>query len=353
METTQDLNSIGASVTLESVKNYYGKVLKTKHDLKTTACCSSECYPDHVRSVVSKIHDEVMERCYGCGIPIPVNVRRCTVLDMGCGAGRDAYILSSLVGPEGQVIGVDMTEEQLEVARRHRDYHAREFGYEASNVQFVKGYMEDLKTCGIKDDSVDLVISNCVFNLSPSKELLFSEIIRVLKPGGELYFSDVFSDRRLSSAQQSDPVLLGECLGGAIYEQDFRRLMRRLGVEDFREMSRSPISITNSEVSSKVGEAKFASVTIRAFKLPLEDQCEDYGQAAVYNGTIEGCESAFVLDNHHVFETGRLMTVCRNTASMLSDTRFGKHFTLFGNGSTHYGLFPCVPKDAPTPRACC
>lgn len=327
--------------TYEKVKDYYGKVLETKNDLKTTACCSSTAYPEHVKDIVSQIPGEVLEKCYGCGIPIPTALEGLSVLDLGCGAGRDAFILSKLVGATGKVIGVDMTEEQLATARKYQPEVAKEFGFD--NIEFVQGYMENLEAAGIENDCIDLVISNCVFNLSPEKEQLYKEIFRVLKPGGELYFSDVFVDRRLPKEHQTDAVLLGECLGGAMYIQDFRRVLRKLGVEDYREVGQSPISITNAAVKEKTGEAQFSSITIRAFKLDLEDQCEDYGQAAVYNGGIPGSEHSFELDDHHLFEKGRLMSVCSNTAAMVKDTRFGKYFTIYGEGKTHYGLFPCGP----------
>ncbi len=343
------------SQTLASVQDYYGRVLQTKHDLKTTACCTAEVFSSEIRDSMTRIHPEVSERSYGCGVPIPPALEGCRVLDLGCGAGRDAYLLSERVGERGFVYGVDMTDEQLEVARRHLDYHTEQFGYKSPNVEFRKGYIEDLAGLGIESGSIDLVVSNCVFNLSPAKERLFAEVMRVLKPGGELYFSDVFCDRRLAPELAEDAELLGECLGGALYKEDFRRLMARLGVEDFRVVKQSQIAMTNESVKQKVGEAKFSSITIRAFKLPLEDQCEDYGQAAVYHGTISGHEHAFELDDHHLFEKGRMVAVCRNTADMLSKTRFARHFDIVGEATTHYGLFPCGPGDLPADNAsaCC
>ena len=127
--------------TLESVKNYYGKVLKTNSDLKTSACCPIEALPSALREILSEIHPEVIEKFYGCGSPFPPALEGRTVLDLGCGAGRDVYLLSKLVGEKGKVIGVDMTEEQLEVARRHIDYHRMKFKFRESNVQFMKGYI--------------------------------------------------------------------------------------------------------------------------------------------------------------------------------------------------------------------
>ena len=167
----------------EKVKDYYGKVLETNEDLKTSACCPLEAPPKHVQDLLKNVHDKVQEKFYGCGSPLPLAAKGCTILDLGCGTGRDAYILSQIVGEKGHVIGVDMTDEQLSVANQHIGWHMDKFGYSAPNVEFKKAYIEDLQTAGIDDESIDVVISNCVINLSANKEKVFREIYRVLKPG--------------------------------------------------------------------------------------------------------------------------------------------------------------------------
>ena len=329
---------------LESVKEYYGKILKSNQDLKTSACCTTESMPLHLREILKEIHDEVKDKFYGCGSPIPSAIEGKTVLDLGSGTGRDCFILSKLVGPTGRVIGVDMTDEQITVAKNHIDYHTKKFGLREPNVKFIKGYIEDLEGAGIKNGSIDVVVSNCVINLSPNKERVFSEIFRVLKPGGELYFSDVFSGRRIPNELTKDPTLVGECLGGALYSEDFRRMLLRLGCQDYRLTSRSRISLQNAELERKVGMIDFYSMTVRAFKLDLEDRCEDYGQVVSYLGTIPEFPHAFALDDHHIFETGKASPVCSNTAAMLTQTRYAPHFRVIGDESTHYGLFDCGPE---------
>jgi ubiquinone/menaquinone biosynthesis C-methylase UbiE len=329
---------------LEKVKEYYGKVLKGKKDLKTNACCSTESFQEHHRKILADIDDEILDKFYGCGSPIPPALEGRTVVDLGCGTGRDVYLASKLVGPDGFVIGVDMTEEQLEVARRHQKSQTKKFGLKKSNVDFRQGHIEDLASLGIKDNSIDVVISNCVINLSPNKERVFTEIFRVLKEGGELYFSDVFTGRRVPKQLQTEKVLLEECLGGAMYIEDFRRLLRQLGCLDYRVVSKKPITIANPEIERKAGMIDFYSMTIRAFKLAaLEDICEDYGQVAYYLGTIREHPHRFPLDDHHTFITGKPMLVCGNTAAMVEDTRFGKHFKVKGDLSVHYGPFDCSP----------
>ena len=332
-----------ANSTLESVKQYYGKVLSSNKDLQTSACCTAEAMPAHLRDLLKDVHEEVQDKFYGCGSPIPSELEGRTVLDLGSGSGRDCYLLSRLVGPQGRVIGVDMTAEQLEVARRHVDWHTRRYGYATPNVEFKQGYIEDLDGAGIASNSIDAVVSNCVINLSADKGRVFSEILRVLKPGGELFFSDVFADRRLPEPMRRDPVLLGECLGGALYAEDFRRMLFDLGCRDFRVVSSSQLALGNPDIERKVGMVTFTSRTIRAFKLDVEDRCEDFGQVAYYLGTVPEFPHGFVLDDHHLFKTGMPHLVCSNTAAMLAQTRYAKHFKVLGDTSTHYGLFDCAP----------
>lgn len=345
------------------VREYYGKLLASTADLATNACCTSGAPPAWIAARLENVHPDVRDRFYGCGFPIPHALRGASVLDLGCGTGRDVYVLAQLVGPEGWVHGLDMTADQLAVARDTEGWHADRFGYPRANTRFHQGYIEDLESAGFADASLDLVVSNCVVNLSPKKELVLAEVFRTLKPGGELYLSDVFADRRLPGAISSDPVLYAECLGGALYEGDFVSLAKRAGFADPRVVTRSPISIRNEEITTKVGTARFSSVTYRLFKLAgLDDQCEDYGQSAIYRGGMEGAEELFWLDDHHAFERGRPERICANTAAMLGATRHAPWFTIHGSKERHFGLYPCGPtlaaaQYAPTAAAsgggCC
>ena len=329
--------------TKASVKEYYGETLKSSDDLKTSACCLTGTMPKAHREILAQINDDVLSRFYGCGSPIPPVLDGLTVLDLGCGTGRDVYLLSKLVGEKGRVIGVDMTPEQINVGRRVLDEQMKRFGFSKPNVTFLDGEIEDLTSIGIESESIDIVVSNCVINLSDNKSKVFSEIYRVLKTGGELFFSDVFSDRRLPEPLKLDKVMIGECLGGALYKEDFRRLMAKVGFLDARVLEQSSIDLKDEAVMEMAGNIKFDSLTVRAFKCPdtMEDLCEDYGQVATYLGGIDGAAHAFVLDDHHTFEKGRPMLVCGNTATMLEDTRFAPFFRVDGNRETHFGLFDC------------
>jgi ubiquinone/menaquinone biosynthesis C-methylase UbiE len=282
----------------------------------------------------------VQAKYYGCGLTIPFQVEGLRILDLGSGSGRDSYIASKLVGENGFVVGVDMTDEQLEVANRHVDYHTEKFGYSKPNISFVKGNIERLDELGFEEGSFDLIISNCVVNLAGDKQKVLNDAYRLLKPGGEMFFSDVYSDRRVPVSLQKDPVLWGECLSGALYWNDFLNFAKKAGFTDPRAVENKPITIDNKTLEEKVGELEFYSVTYRLFKLDgLENECEDYGQAAVYKGSIKGSEAAFDLDDHHHFPKGKIMTVCGNTYMMLNDTRFKSHFDFYGNWETHYGIF--------------
>lgn len=327
----------------QNVQEYYGEILKTKDDLKTSACCPIDAMPTHIRPYMNKVHDEIKEKFYGCGSPIPHSLKGKTILDLGCGTGRDVFTASQLVGEKGKVIGIDMTDNQLSVARKYIGYHMDKFGFSEPNVEFHKSYIEDLKTIGIEDNSVDVVISNCVINLSPNKEEVFREIFRVLKPGGELYFSDVFTGKRVPDNLTTDPILVGECLGGALYIEDFRRMLNNIGCKDFRVVSKGIIELNDEEIKRKAGMIDFYSMTIRTFKCDFEDICEDYGHVAYYKGNIADSPHAFILDDHHIFKTDMPVLVCGNTAKMLSETHYKENFRVEGDFSTHFGPFDCSP----------
>eukprot|EP00727_Mastigamoeba_balamuthi_P005625 m51a1_g1682 putative methyltransferase type 11 (389) ;mRNA; r:436210-437859 len=330
----------------EVVKEYYGKTLHSTADLKTAACYAKpRPMPANIAQAVAGVSEEVSSRYYGCGLTIPALLEGLTVLDLGCGAGRDCFVISKLVGPAGHVHGVDMTDEQLEVARRNVEWHTRKYGYERPNVEFHKGYIEDLAM--IASGSVDLVVSNCVVNLSADKPAVLREAHRVLREGGEMYFSDVYADRRVPPEVAGDPLLYGECLGGALYWNDFLRLARGAGFADPRLVEDHGI-----QVPGRLGEllrgTRFWSATYRLWKLEgLESDCEDYGQAVVYRGTVPESPAELRLDAHHTMPAGKVFPVCGNTYRMLHGTRFAKHFDFVGDGKRHYGVFADCGKNVP------
>lgn len=345
------------------IKEYYGRRLKSSADLRTNACCDVEVVPEYLAPILTRLHPEVVEKYYGCGLVAPQALEGLRILDLGCGAGRDCYLLSALVGESGAVIGVDMTEEQLDVARRHIEHHARNFEFSRPNVEFLRGYLEQLDELPLEAESFDVIVSNCVLNLSPDKPAILRHAYRLLTAGGEFYFSDVYSDRRLPEELQADPVLYGECLAGALYWRDFLEMARGAGFPDPRLVTSRPLAINSRDILAKLGGARFFSATYRLFKMEgLEAACEDYGQAVRYRGSVPHHPHEFVLDGHHRMETGRVFPVCRNTYRMIERSRLAPHFELLGEETTHFGIFPgcgtTIPFDdgdsgASAARACC
>lgn len=337
---------------LDHVKDYYGKTLQSSKDLQTDACCTLEAPPEHIRDILGKIHDEVASRYYGCGLVAPDELKGLRILDLGSGSGRDVYLLSALVGEHGKVVGVDMTDEQLDVAKRHIDYHAQQFGYAKPNVEFHKGYIEKLDELPFEDHSFDLIISNCVINLSPDKDAVLAQAYRLLAPGGEMYFSDVYSDRRVPPELVDNELLYGECLSGALYWNDFMTIAKRHGFHDPRLVEERPLTIENDAIKALLEPIRFFSATYRLFKLDsLEPACEDYGQAVSYKGTIASCEKAMLLDQGHLFPAGKIIPVCGNSYDMLKRTRFAQHFDFFGpdssTGAKHFGIFEGCGTEMP------
>jgi radical SAM/Cys-rich protein len=324
---------------VDVVKRYYGSELKGTSDLKTGACCTPNSYPKYIKEALSYVADEIKQKYYGCGSPIPLALKGLSVLDIGCGTGRDCYVLSRLIGENGFVYGIDMTKEQIDVANKYVDEHMRRYGYKKPNVVFISDYIENLEK-HISENSLDLVVSNCVVNLIEDKENVIKQVYKILKHGGEFYFSDIYADRRLSDEMRKNPLLYGECLGGALYWKDFERIAKKAGFIDPRVVSKRVVDIKNEEIQRLVENVTFYSTTYRLWKIKgLEDACEDFGHIAIYRGGIPESPFKFMLDSTHIFEKDRPERVCGNTALMLSDTRFKDYFDIIGSFKKHLGLF--------------
>jgi len=323
----------------ENAKEYYGEVLSSSKDLKTTACCTLDMIPKRVKDTLPYIMDEIKNRYYGCGSPMPLVLEGQTMLDLGCGSGRDVYILSKLVGQNGFVSGIDMTENQISVAKKYQKEQTKRFEYNKINTNFIHDYIENIDK-HFKEESIDIITSNCVINLLEDKKAILKKVYKLLKNGGEFYFSDVYANRRLPKHIRENKVLHGECLGGALYSNDFVRHAIEAGFVEPRIVSQKDIEITDKEVQKLVGKTKFCSITYRLWKIPnLDYVCEDYGQFAVYKGGIKESEMEFELDINHLFEINRPEHVCKNTADMLSKTRYRDYFEIIGDTKIHFGAF--------------
>lgn len=325
--------------THAALQNYYGKVLKSSSDLKTSACCTVELAPQHLLPLFQNVPEEIRAKYYGCGFPVPTALTNRAVLDLGCGTGRDVYLAAQMIGPQGRVVGVDMTDEQLAIAEKHKAQFCQTHQLKESQISFVKGFIEQLDQAGIEDESFDIAISNCVVNLATNKKKVLASLYRTLKEEGEFYLSDVFVDRRLPKPIAEHELLYSECLGGALYQHDFKYMAQEVGFKDIRTMTQKAIEIHDPQLRKLIGEARFTSVTYRLFKIAsLDYQCEDYGQSATYKGGIEGHPTLFWFDEHHAFEKGRPERVCGNTFAMLK-ARYADFFDLTGDRSTHFGFF--------------
>lgn len=307
----------------DKVKNYYNN-LKDQNDLQTKACIADDkTVPRRIRQIFSMIHDEVTSKYYGCGLVIPSKLEGMKVLDLGSGSGRDCFVVSKLVGQEGHVTGVDMTEGQLAVARKHIPYHMEKFGYSKPNVEYVQGYIEKLTAAGLQENTQDIIISNCVVNLSPDKKAVLSEAYKVLKVGGELYFSDMYCDRDLPESARKHEVLWGECFSGCLCWKDLYSLAAEIGFSLPRLVSTGPIDAEREDFKKVLGDAKFVSTTYRLFKLP---ETKESAKQVIYKGNITGDEKEFVFDHQYTFKAGDAVEVDSELATILSASRFKDEF---------------------------
>ena len=231
----------GATATVEqvreTVREKYAAAAQAASAGAAAGCCSPADTTGVFGSALYAETDEVSEGAVGaslgCGVPTAVADLHEgeVVLDLGSGAGADVLISARRVGSTGRAIGIDMTDEMLELARRN----AAEAGVE--NVEFRKGYLEELP---LPDASVDVVISNCVINLSGDKPKVLAEAARVLRPGGRFAVSDVIADPDMDDATRADMAAWTGCIAGALTEQQFRASLEAAGLVDleFRETHR-------------------------------------------------------------------------------------------------------------------
>ncbi|KAK2493050.1 hypothetical protein MC885_019423 [Smutsia gigantea] len=298
-----DMAAPGDAEIRKDVQTYYGQVLKKTADLQTNACISpARPVPKHIREALQNVHEEVALRYYGCGLVIPERLENCWILDLGSGSGRDCYALSQLVGEKGRVTGIDMTEGQVEVAKKHVEYHMEKYGFQAANVTFIHGYIEKLGEAGIQNESYDIVISNCVINLVPDKQQVLWEVYRVLK------------------------VAKGECLGGALYWKNLAILAQKIGFCPPRLVSANLITVQNKELERVIGDCRFVSATFRLFKLPKTEpakRCQ-----VIYNGGITGHEKELIFDANFTFKKGEIVEVDEDTAAILKHSRFVQDFLI-------------------------
>ncbi len=330
-------NCCGEPASLEhAIRDRYAKGAK---QLEPGLCCPTAAYDPKYLTILP---EEIIEKDYGCGDPSAHAREGDVVIDLGSGAGKVCYILSQKVGKTGRVIGLDFNDAMLSLARKYQEPLARKIGYD--NVAFRKARIQDMALdldevarwlgdnpittveqadayrafCDhlrqhqplIADQSVDLIVSNCVLNLvrTQEKQQLFAEMHRVLRPGGRVVISDIVCDEDPTDEIANDPHLWSGCIAGAFREDRFLEMFERAGFYGVEVLQRQ------AEPWQTVGGIEFRSVTVRAYK-GKEGPCMDHLQAVVYPGPWKQVQD----DDGHVLCRGKRMAVCEKTFRLMTD----------------------------------
>ena len=320
------------------------------------------CPVDYDASLLKLLPQEIIDKDYGCGDPSRYVQQGDIVLDLGSGSGKICYMAAQLIGNTGQVIGVDMNDDMLALARKYQTEMADKLG--GDKVTFLKGHIQDLasdldatavwlsdnpvpemasvttfeqwkrdqqKSKPLVDDnSIDLVISNCVLNLvdDDQKQQLVSEIFRVVKPGGRIAISDIVSDELVPQHLKEDTDLWSGCISGVFQEQEMIDVFLQAGFQavSFDKWSTQPWQI--------VEEIEFRSVTLTATK-PLGKECLDRGHAVIYKGPFSFIKD----DDGHEFPRGERMAVCERNFRFLTQGPYKDDFI---------GIKPAIDKESVT-----
>ncbi|MEE9272885.1 MAG: methyltransferase domain-containing protein [Robiginitomaculum sp.] len=313
--------------------------------VETTLCCPIDYDPQYLEI----IPQDILDKDYGCGDPSRYVKKGDVVLDLGSGGGKICFIASQIVGPSGKVIGVDMTDDMLELARTGAPIIAERVGY--ANVEFVRGHIEDLKTnldelnkwlaknpvkdAGgmeameeeilrlqtelpmIPDNSVDVIVSNCVLNLvsDSKKKQLFSEMFRVLKIGGRVAVSDIISDEDSPACLKQDARLWSGCISGALTEEGF---VEALDVAGFHGITVDKFELKPWQIVQGI---EYRSATYLAYK-GKQGECLEKNQAVIYLGPYSQVKD----DDGHVFTRGERAAVCEKTFKLLQKEPYAGHF---------------------------
>lgn len=339
-----------------SVISRYGNAAKNHEE---NLCCPVEYDTKYLKI----IPDEIIEKDYGCGDPLDKIKEGDTVLDLGSGGGKVPYIVSQIVGETGKVIGVDMNDDMLNLAKKYQNQMIEKIGYD--NVSFYKGKIQNLKLdlevldkylqehpasdlntyqsinqyinylenemTMIKDNSIDVVISNCVLNLvsTEEKEALFKEIYRVLKDGGKAVISDIVSNVEVPEQLRQDEDLWSGCYSGAIEEKSF--------VEAFEKVGFYGVEIDKRENTwTTIEDINFRSMTVIAHK-GKEGPCIDKGQSVIYKGPFKHIED----DDNHIFERGERAFVCEKTFNILQQNPYKDVFEFINENEEAIDLEEC------------
>lgn len=296
--------SIDPDKSRHIVQDFYGKAAESP---QPHLCCAGGYLEDET----SHIPKEVLEIAYGCGSPMglasiqPGEV----VVDLGAGGGIDCFIAAKKVGPTGKVVGIDMTEAMLARADQAKGLVAANLGYDV--VTFKSGYLEEIP---LPPQSADLVTSNCVINLSPDKRHVFFEIWRILKDHGRIVISDTVSEKPIPEGMKANPRLWGECVSGALTEEEYHAFLEQAGFYG--------LSVLKKSFWREVEGYRFYSMVIRGYKFEKKAGCSYIGQKAVYLGPMQ----AVIDEEGHLFPRNQQVDVCTDTAAKLKKTPYAGSF---------------------------
>ena len=330
----------------DAVRDRYANAAQ---DREAALCCPVEYDPQFLKVIPA----EIVERDYGCGDPSKFVRAGETVLDLGSGGGKICFIAAQIVGANGRVVGVDANEEMLALAEKYRTEIGEKIGFQ--NVEFRRGKIQDLRldfslvdsylrenpvgsASGLEafsrfcekikaerplvaDDSIDVVLSNCVLNLvkSEDKKQLFEEMFRVVKRGGRVAISDIVSDEDVPAHLQNDPELWSGCISGAFREDAFLEAFEQAGFYGMEIVKRD-------EKPWRIIEGiEFRSVTVVAYK-GKQGTCLERNQAVIYKGPWK----KVIDDDGHILERGARAAVCDKTFNIYGREPYRKDVIAVG-----------------------
>lgn len=341
MDGFRDVDATNADVR-DGVQDRYGAGAQA---VEAALCCPIDYDPQYLKI----IPQDVLDRDYGCGDPSRYVREGDVVLDLGSGGGKICFIASQIVGPKGKVIGVDMTDEMLDLANENAPIIAERVGY--ANVEFRRGHIEDLKLdldqlnswlaknpvksssdmekmeaeilrlksemTMIPDNSVDVIVSNCVLNLvsDTKKKQLFSEMFRVLKVGGRVAVSDIISDEESPESLKNDDRLWSGCISGALTEMGFIEALEEAGFHGIT------VDKFEAEPWQIVAGIEYRSATYLAYK-GKQGECLEGNQAVIYRGPFKQVQD----DDGHVFVRGERSAVCVKTFKLMQEEPYTDMF---------------------------
>jgi arsenite methyltransferase len=295
-------------------------------DFKTDTFGVTSDVSRRIMNVMGQVHGDLVKRNLGLGLPYPEAIEDSSVLDLGSGTGRDAFVLSKLVGAKGRVLGVERNQEQLDVANKYIDYHTKLFGYDSPNIEFKKGNLEDLKAAGISENSLDVIVFNCVINLCEDKGAALTAARDVLKNGGEIFFSDIYSNQPIPERAQNDKEASAS-LCGAVYWKDLHKMCTEMGFSRPVLVLSKCFPLKDERIEKLAAGIHFVCAIYRIFKIDQKAIAESGKPSKVtYKGSIVDHEESFKFAQGITFPTGTAIHVDDHLSAMLKMSRFEKHF---------------------------